>query len=274
MKELLTSREAAALLGVSATSIKRWSDEGLLACVKTAGHHRRFERAVVERFRVDPAGGGAVEARDVELQEWIELLVGSDDLHAVEARLLEERALHGSWWRVAAALAPLLTEIGRRWADGQLSVVDEHLASERLARALLQVCERLPASSRAPAALLATAEGDEHTLGLSLVELCLREVGWRTMWTGRRTPVDELIASIERALPPVQLVAVSASEWSSNRRTMAAQAHKLEAACRKADVALIVGGDGAWPQRLGWGVALRSFEALHLYARERLHHAR
>lgn len=274
MKELLTSRQAAALLGVSPTSIKRWSDEGLLACVKTAGQHRRFEREVVERFALDPASGGVAAADASGFGEWIELLTGDEDLHAVEALLLDERARRGSWWAVAAALAPLLGEIGQRWADGRLSVVDEHLASERLARALARVCERLPAATSAPAALLATAEGDEHTLGLSLVELCLREVGWRTLWAGRRTPVDELTASIARQAPALQLVAVSASQSSSNRRLMAAQAHKLEAACRKADVALVLGGDGAWPERLGWGVALRDFSALHQYARERLQRAR
>jgi len=274
MKELLTSREAAALLGVSPTSIKRWSDEALLACVKTAGHHRRFERAVVERFALDPSSGGAVEADASGMAEWIELLVGDDDLHALEARLLDERALRGSWWAVADSLGPVLCELGDRWADGRLSVVDEHLGSERLGRALAQVCERLPAGTSATAALLATAEGDEHTLGLSLVELTLREVGWRTLWAGRRTPADELVASIAGGSPTMRLVAVSASQTSSNRRSLAAQLHKLEAACKRADVALVIGGDGAWPRQLGWGVALHDFSALHRYARERLLQAR
>lgn len=48
MEELMTTREAAKLLGVGTTTIKRWADEGRLHCVKTAGGHRRYPRSAVE----------------------------------------------------------------------------------------------------------------------------------------------------------------------------------------------------------------------------------
>jgi len=49
--DYLSTREAAELLGVGTTSVKRWSDEGALNCIKTAGGHRRFLRADVLAFR-------------------------------------------------------------------------------------------------------------------------------------------------------------------------------------------------------------------------------
>ena len=48
---LLTTREAARYLGVGTTSVKRWADEGLLRCERTAGGHRRFRLSEIERFR-------------------------------------------------------------------------------------------------------------------------------------------------------------------------------------------------------------------------------
>ena len=45
--------------------------------------------------------------------------------------------------------------------------------------------DALPVGERGPVCLLACAEGDDHTLGLSLAELCLREAGWATLWAGR-----------------------------------------------------------------------------------------
>ena len=45
--KLMTTKEAAAQLGVGTTTIKRWSDEGVLPCVKTAGGHRRYRQADV-----------------------------------------------------------------------------------------------------------------------------------------------------------------------------------------------------------------------------------
>ena len=55
---LLTTAEVAALLGVTVTTVKRWSDQGLLRCAKTAGKHRRFSRFEVERFRRRTGGLG------------------------------------------------------------------------------------------------------------------------------------------------------------------------------------------------------------------------
>jgi photoactive yellow protein len=59
--ELITTRVAAALLGVGTTSIKRWADDGTLACVRTAGGHRRFLRGEVLRlFEADEPGVGLI----------------------------------------------------------------------------------------------------------------------------------------------------------------------------------------------------------------------
>lgn len=52
-KTLMTTRAVADLLGVGVSSVKRWTDEGKITCVRTAGGHRRFEVAEVDRFRRD-----------------------------------------------------------------------------------------------------------------------------------------------------------------------------------------------------------------------------
>ena len=82
---------------------------------------------------------------------------------------------------MADSLGAVIEEIGRLWHERRLSVLEEHLASERLARALGRIGEALPTTGYAPRALLCCADGDEHTLGLSLVELTLREAGWQPL---------------------------------------------------------------------------------------------
>lgn len=57
----LSTREAAELLGVGTTSIKRWAEEGTLPCIKTAGGHRRFRRSDVLALR-SPKGSDGEEA--------------------------------------------------------------------------------------------------------------------------------------------------------------------------------------------------------------------
>lgn len=258
MDDLIGTEEAARLLGVGPTAVKRWADQGLLACVRTPGGHRRFSRAAVERFLSAEARGGAAG--------WVDLLVATDDDHAVEAQLLAERGRRGAWSRVAAILGEALVEMGRRWEAGALSITQEHLASERLARALVRLSVTLPLDPRAPRALLATAEGDDHTLGLALAELCLREAGWVTLWAGRGTPPGEIAAMVRQGV--VRLVALSASCASTDALALRRQARAAAEACRAGGAELALGGSGAWPDELEGALRFRSLEAFAAWARE------
>jgi excisionase family DNA binding protein len=251
---LLTSAEVARILGVTPGSVKRWADRGILPCERTAGRHRRFERSAVERFlrgRGDSWGG--------QVERWVEMLLAEPDAMAVQADLLDERARLGAWWRVAESLGPVLCEIGCRWEAGTLSILEEHLASERLARALARVTESLPPRPGAPRMLLVTAEGDDHTLGLSLAELCVREFGWHALWAGRVTPLAEVVAVV--AAGGAEAVAVSASPVCSAGELLA-QTERLGAICRAGEVALAFGGTGPWPEWLPYGDRVRDFASL------------
>ena len=242
------------MLGVTPGSVKRWADQGILRCDRTTGRHRRFERSEVERFLLKRRGSGGGE-----VGRWVEMLLAEPDILALQAGLLEERARLGSWWRVAESLGPVLTEIGSRWEAGTLSILEEHLASERLSRALARASESLPPRPGAPRLLLVTAEGDDHTLGLSLAELTVREFGWHALWAGRVTPLAEVVAVV--AAGGAEAVAVSASPVCS-AGDLLAQTERLGAICRAGEVALALGGNGPWPEWLPYGDRVRDFAAL------------
>jgi excisionase family DNA binding protein len=258
----MTSAEVARMAGVGTTAVKRWADSGALPCLKTAGGHRRFRRQDVERLMQSgaPAGEG-------EWDDWIDALIGPADVHAVQARLFEERDGRGSWTAVAEALGGLLNAMGERWARGRLSVIDEHLASAALQRALAAVSETIPVARQAPRCLLATAEGDAHTLGLSLVELCLREAGWRPEWAGSRTRVSDVVDRL--ATGGLAMVAISAAVSSSDAGMLARAAGTIAEACEARQVALAFGGEGAWPAELTYGVRFRALSPFYDFALER-----
>ncbi len=242
------------MLGVTPGSVKRWADQGILRCDRTAGRHRRFERAEVERFlrgRRDPERGA--------VERWVRVLLDEPDVLALHGGLLEERARLGAWWRVAELFGPVLCEVGSRWETGTLSILEEHLASERLGRALARVAESLPARRGAPRALLVAAEGERHTLGLSLAELCMKEFGWHALWAGSGTPLAEVVAVV--AGGGAEAVAVSASAVCSPGDLLA-QTERLGAICRAGEVALALGGGGPWPEWLPYGDRVRDFASL------------
>jgi excisionase family DNA binding protein len=248
MDDFLSSVEVAKLAGVGPTAVKRWADQGLLPCVRTAGGHRRFRRGEVESFLKAPNRPGA--------SAFIDLLLQADGL-GVEARLLTERSRLGSWLAVAELVGEALVDLGLRWRAGSVTILQEHLASERLARALARVADALPVAPGAPRCVLACAEGDRHALALSLIELALREAGWTTLWAGQDTPAADL-AEVARQ-GAAELIAVSASAASTEAEGLRRQAELLGSACAGSGVALALGGSGAWPESPEGG---RRFHAL------------
>ena len=147
------------------------------------------------RPRTRSSGSSRLEpaASEPEGREpWVGALLEASEPRALEALLLAERARTGAWHRVAAIAGKALGEVGRLWSAGAVTIFEEHQASERLSRALARIADGLPLDPEAPRAILICAEGDDHTLGLSLTELVLREAGWISIWAGRRTPLAEL----------------------------------------------------------------------------------
>lgn len=258
MDEFVSTKEVARLAGVGPSAVKRWADSGQLPSARTAGGHRRFVRAEVEGFLRERGGEGAL--RD----PWIEGLLGARNALGLEALLLAERARMGTWYSVAEAAGAALSRLGTLWQAGEVSILEEHLASEQLSRALARVGEAIPLDGGAPWALLATAEKDDHTLGLSLVELVLHEAGWATLWAGRYTPTTELAAVVRRG--GVQALAVSASVASTDAVGLRREAEELGRACRVAGVPLVLGGGGAWPSRPRHGARLDGLEPLYRWA--------
>ncbi len=246
MDEFMTSADVAKLLGVGPTSVKRWADSGLLPCLRTPGKHRRFAREEVERFRLRQR---EVHAPDpAQIDAWFRLINGDCGPYEVHSALLFDRSRLGSWWQVAELIAAVMKEVGERWKRGEVSVLQEHAASERLSRGLARCVESLAVSPNAPRCLLATSEGDDHTLGLLLAELSLREHGWNSQWAGRQSPTAELIKRVEDG--GCDMLALSAAETGvgADAERLRNQAFTLASACQAHDVHLVLGGRGLWPE--------------------------
>jgi MerR family transcriptional regulator, light-induced transcriptional regulator len=259
----LTTNEAAELAGVGASTVKRWADEGVLRCVRTAGGHRRFERFDFERFLREHASPGSGQ-RDPQRVRWFEALC-SGRRYEVDALLMTARARLGSWHQVAEEVGAVLTELGNEWAGGRITLAGEHLISESLARALARISAGLPTREyeKAPSCVLACPDEEEHTLGLSLAELCLAEVGWTALWLGRRTPISETARlAVDSG---AKMVALSASAAASDRALLRHAVEEIGPVCNERDISLVLGGSGAWPETLTHGVRLGSFGAFHDY---------
>ena len=251
MSKLLKSTEAAEVLGVTPSTVKRWADEGLLPHVKTAGGHRRFRKADLHRFSQDDSSFAVT---------WADKLLRAGNPYYLRSELLGLRAQRDSWCEVADDLGSALVEIGQRWANGGLSIHEEHMATENLRRALASCADAMPLARDARNCVLVVAEGDEHTLGLSMLEPCLREFGWNTPWLGRKTPLTALTRYIQSTQP--KGVAISASAFSQSPDRLEKIAHEVSQVCDSVSSTLLFGGAGEWPQKLPYGHRIHHFKEL------------
>jgi MerR family transcriptional regulator, light-induced transcriptional regulator len=106
---------------------------------------------------------------------------------------------------VTDVVMPYLHDLGERWARGELSVAQEHFASNVLRGRLLGLA-RGWGRGAGPRALLACPQGERHDLGLIAFGLALRERGWRIDYLGPDTPVESLDEAARRTDPSVVVV--------------------------------------------------------------------
>jgi excisionase family DNA binding protein len=265
MDTLLTTTEAARIAGVGVTSIKRWADEDLIRVIRTPGGHRRVVKADLLEFIRRTSGGTSVPLADEEAvdgERWADAILGEDVL-TLQGTLLQARGRLGSWHAVVDNLAHGLREIGRRWERGHLTALAEHVGSERLARALAALSDAIPRSGREPVCLLTCVPGDAHTLGLSLLQPCLREAGWAVLWVGQSTPVEDLFAVTGTG--QIQMVALTASAASSDPAVLADFLDVVGPACTRHGIRLVMGGAGAWPEPPRHGHRFRTMGRLSAY---------
>ena len=137
--------------------------------------------------------------------------------------------------------------VSASWASGPLG-----------RRFLARVGDTLPVNLAGPRCVLACVDGEEHSLGIALAELCLKERGWAPVWLGQRTPISEL-ENIARA-GDAEMIAITAA-ISADPDSLSDTATRLGRVCAESDIDLILGGAGAWPRPLQYGRRLESFAA-------------
>ena len=93
-------------------------------------------------------------------------------------------------------ILPALRVIGERWAGGEVTVAQEHFASNLL-RGRMHGWARGWGAGRGPAALLACPPGERHDLALLAFGLLLRDRGWRIAFLGADTPASTVAESAE-----------------------------------------------------------------------------
>jgi DNA-binding transcriptional MerR regulator len=180
--------------------MRRHLDDGL-AAAQAAALASRPARAEPVEVALDPALARAALGRALEAFDEPGAQSIVDDLLATATVDL----------LVTEVVLPYLHELGARWERGEVSVAQEHFASNVVRGRLLGLA-RGWGRGLGPLGLLACIPGERHDLGLLGFGLVLRTRGWRIAYLGADTPLPTLEATAHVLEPDaVVLTAVGAS---------------------------------------------------------------
>jgi methanogenic corrinoid protein MtbC1 len=126
-------------------------------------------------------------------QSMLDLIVEGDATRLGRRLRADMLRLGAERW-VIEGVAPLVTEVGEAWARGDLTVASEHIATDVLRGLLADTWRPLSDSATGPVAVLAGLPGERHDLGLHMAAVVVASRGWRVMFVGADTPVDDIVA--------------------------------------------------------------------------------
>jgi methanogenic corrinoid protein MtbC1 len=108
-------------------------------------------------------------------------------------------------------VAPALWLVGELWERGEITVADEHLATEIALRvlALQREAKRVIAGRTERRVLLAAPSGERHTVALKMAANLLTGAGYDTRFLGGDVPEPALAAAVSRYA--VDVVCLSAT---------------------------------------------------------------
>ncbi len=100
-----------------------------------------------------------------------------------------------------------LHEIGGLWAQGKISVQQEHFATNLARRRIETLIAMTPNPTREQTILLGCPAGEWHTFSLLLLNLLLRRKGYNVIYLGASIPLEQLEQTAAQICPTLVILA-------------------------------------------------------------------
>ena len=196
-------------------SVKAQIDKGITARQAVAAVHKMdlegrlpVGNALETNRPVEPLS--ATPAGHTQLAE----ALFQHDLSRADQLMGEMLAFYSPEQITLNVIGPVLAELGEAWADGRITVTDEHLASNYLRHRLLMWLVTGPPARQTNPIVLACAPGEWHEGSLLMLGVLLRRRGWPVAYLGQDVPFADL-ATFTEQIQPGALVLVAMLEESA-----------------------------------------------------------
>ncbi|MCE9581377.1 MAG: MerR family transcriptional regulator [Planctomycetes bacterium] len=121
------------------------------------------------------------------------------DQESADRELARAAALFPNDALVHDLLAPLLREVGERWAHREIGIAQEHLATSLVRGLLVSLTRLAPPPAGGPPVVFATLPGERHEMGLLLAAFLAATRRRRVLYLGVEVPAADLANTARRA---------------------------------------------------------------------------
>jgi methanogenic corrinoid protein MtbC1 len=278
-ESLLTIGELSRRTGITTHTLRVWEKRyGSPKSIRLPSGHRRYLPQEIERlravariiklgFRAGKVVGGTLEELhnlmgfeskrsskvpsstqsdflqdqyDSKINQWIDWICEYDEEN-LNFEMHREWGVQGPLSFITNLAAPLIKQIGDNWECGDLTVAQEHFATEILSNFLGNRWRRMNERKPGKTVVLTTLPGESHLLGLQMCAVVMATTDWKIVSLGLDTPEEEIINTVNQCGAP--LLCISVSGWYGVSRAKPILSRLRTQLSQKTNV--VVGGGGA-----------------------------
>lgn len=153
--------------------------------------------------------------------EWIEACKAFDEVKA-ERLLSQAFAIYPTEIVGTEVMQKGLNEIGKAWFNSEISIAQEHFASNIAIRKLNAIISAATALSRKEKILIACPPNEDHVFSALMINLILRNRGWDIVYLGANVPIDELEKVIQKSRPAAAILIAMQLNTAASLQEMSA----------------------------------------------------
>jgi methanogenic corrinoid protein MtbC1 len=149
------------------------------------------------------------------------------DVVAADEEINRAATLYPPRVLVKSIVAPLLEEIGDRWAHRDFGISQEHVATNLIRNLLSSLFRLYPPDEAAETIVLATPNGERHEFGILIAALIAATRGWRVVYLGIDLPASEIVRTAKLTKARVLVLSVIAPQNAPTAEDLNAIAEQI-----------------------------------------------
>ena len=245
MENLISIGELARLTGITTHTLRVWEKRyGTPCSQRLPSGHRRYPKEDVPRLRaiakalesgyraskvvsgtleelhglmglkplmdtkLNPKGENPNSSNELLIERWIKAIHGFDDDSLIQS-FYDQWNKNGPLNFIIDYMVPLIERVGNGWESGELTISQEHFATECITSFLTSKWRQLNIRKEGWTIMMATLPGETQCLGLLMAAVIASLSGGKIVYLGPDTPLEDIITTAKNQKPEVLCFSVS-----------------------------------------------------------------